>query len=99
MVRFEIFSNSSRFLDLNKASFSGTKHSVDSTACFVFLNPIALRKAKIIYNFGLSECNRANCVEWSPFYIHTCDTSLITLETSGNEPQNSSKIYHFLPKF
>ena len=21
-------------------------------------NPIALRKAKIIYNFGLSECNR-----------------------------------------
>ena len=23
-----------------------------------FLNPIALRKAKIVYNFGLSECNR-----------------------------------------
>ena len=23
-----------------------------------FLNPIALRKAKIAYNFGLSECNR-----------------------------------------
>ena len=22
------------------------------------LNPIALRKAKIAYNFGLSECNR-----------------------------------------
>ena len=22
------------------------------------LNPIALRKAKIVYNFGLSECNR-----------------------------------------
>ena len=23
-----------------------------------FVNPIALRKAKIVYNFGLSECNR-----------------------------------------
>ena len=23
-------------------------------------NPIALRKAKIVYNFGLSECNRVN---------------------------------------
>ena len=22
------------------------------------LNPVALRKAKIVYNFGLSECNR-----------------------------------------
>ena len=22
------------------------------------INPIALRKAKIVYNFGLSECNR-----------------------------------------
>ena len=22
------------------------------------MNPIALRKAKIVYNFGLSECNR-----------------------------------------
>ena len=23
-----------------------------------YINPIALRKAKIVYNFGLSECNR-----------------------------------------
>ena len=23
-----------------------------------FLNPIAVRKAKIVYNIGLSECNR-----------------------------------------
>ena len=38
------------------------------TSCFPFgrglskirctVNPIALRKAKIVYNFGLSECNR-----------------------------------------
>ena len=25
--------------------------------CLPFINPIALRKAKIVYNFGLSECN------------------------------------------
>ena len=24
------------------------------------INPIALRKAKIVYKFGLSECNRVN---------------------------------------
>ena len=24
------------------------------------INPIALRKAKIVYNFGLSECNMVN---------------------------------------
>ena len=26
------------------------------------VNPIALRKAKIVYNFGLSECNRFKIV-------------------------------------
>ena len=26
----------------------------------VRINPIALRKTKIVYNFGLSECNRVN---------------------------------------
>ena len=26
----------------------------------MYINPIALRKAKIVYNFGLSECNRVN---------------------------------------
>ena len=24
----------------------------------IHINPIALKKAKIVYNFGLSECNR-----------------------------------------
>ena len=28
--------------------------------CFSFLKPFALGKAKIVYNFGLSECNRVN---------------------------------------
>ena len=28
-------------------------------------NPIALRKAKIVYNFGLSECNRVKLYRYS----------------------------------
>ena len=28
-----------------------------------YFNPIALRKAKIAYNFGLSECNRVKAVD------------------------------------
>ena len=30
---------------------------------YVIFNPIALRKAKIVYNFGLSECNRVKVVK------------------------------------
>ena len=29
----------------------------------LMVNPISLRKAKIVYNFGLSECNRVNLFE------------------------------------
>ena len=29
----------------------------------VTVNPIALRKAKIVYNFGLSECKRVKIVK------------------------------------
>ena len=29
-------------------------------------NPLALRKAKIVFNFGLSECNRVEGKESSP---------------------------------
>ena len=31
-----------------------------SESISIHLNPIALRKAKIVYNFGLSESNRVN---------------------------------------
>ena len=34
-------------------------HNVDGKQQALF-NPVALRKAKIVYNFGLSECNRVN---------------------------------------
>ena len=31
---------------------------VNHEAEYIHLDPIALRKAKIVYNFGLTECNR-----------------------------------------
>ena len=40
---------------IRKFNLFGTFTSPD---VLVLLNPIALRKAKIAYNFGLSECNR-----------------------------------------
>ena len=41
------------------SSNNGTQLLMEISMYFPF-NPIALRKAKIAYNFGLSECNRAN---------------------------------------
>ena len=36
---------------------------MDEALCIIKLfNPIVLRKAKIVYNFGLSECNRVKYV-------------------------------------
>ena len=44
------------FIQLNH---SGTaKSKTHSYKCII--NPTALRKANIVYNFGLSECNRVN---------------------------------------
>ena len=42
-------------------------------------NPIALMKAKIVYNFGLSECNR---VKSSEILLHSCmlDDNIINSE-------------------
>ena len=37
---------------------------LDATASF---NPFALRKAKIVYSFGLSECIRVNSCILTPF--------------------------------
>ena len=40
------------------------KYSILSSAAVMIgalrVNPIALRKTKIVYKFGLSECNRVN---------------------------------------
>ena len=36
---------------------------VDSFTMPGWINPIALRKAKIVYNFGLSECSRVKNIQ------------------------------------
>ena len=36
------------------------EHIFNVSAYMSMVNPIALRKAKIVCNFGLSECNRVN---------------------------------------
>ena len=41
--------------------------NIDKTDCF--LNPIALRKAKIVYNFDLSECNSVRTVIFLHIHI------------------------------
>ena len=38
-----------------------SKHKISSRSACIF-NPMALRKAKIVYNFGLSECNRVKVI-------------------------------------
>ena len=43
----------------------------------ILFNPIALRKAKIVYNFGLSECNRVN----SDYVSHIC--KMYSLQHTG----------------
>ena len=49
------------------------------------LNPIALRKAKIVYNFGLSECNRVKA-----YKMKTVDSAnrVDKEEVAHDEPPN-----------
>ena len=37
-------------------------YGMDDLQCHILFNPTALRKAKIAYNFVLSECSRVNSV-------------------------------------
>ena len=49
------------FASLFKYGHIGRKFSflvVSTSSQYDTLNPTALRKAKIVFNFGLSECNR-----------------------------------------
>ena len=46
------------------------KQVVKITNLFELLKPIALRKAKIVYNFGLSECNRVKMSFQSKLHFH-----------------------------
>ena len=43
----------------------------NGSVTYDFVNSIALRKAKIVYNFGLSECNRVKRLNYWAL-IHIC---------------------------
>ena len=53
---------------------------IQQVACYI--NPTAIRKAKIVYNFGLFECNRvmeqSGYTDWSAFELFT-DTIIETI--------------------
>ena len=38
-------------------------------ATYILFNPFTLRKAKIVYNFGLSECNRVKVNRYTSIYF------------------------------
>ena len=44
----------------------------------IYLSPVALRKARIVYNFGLSECNRVK-FHWHESYHNWWALDLLTL--------------------
>ena len=55
-------------MKFNRQTFQQTDRIPMGTNCTplladIFLNPIALKKAKIVFNFGLSECNKVNRYE------------------------------------
>ena len=60
------------------------------------INPIALRKAKIVYNFGLSECNMVKlCLQRSSYFdiSSTIIGMLAELQIRGSIEDNSKIIF------
>ena len=52
--------------------------SLSKEVSFNQFNPVALRKAKIVYNFGLSECSRVNGVHVAQSVGHlTCKLGVL----------------------
>ena len=49
------------------------------------LNPIALRKAKIVYNFGLSECSRVKRVTVSPTRANSFLYKMTPIDKGGKK--------------
>ena len=56
-------------------------------ACW--FNPVALRKAKIVYNFGLSECNRVNTLRVSDeIHVGEIANSVALDKAAHDEPSH-----------
>ena len=58
----------------------------------VSLNSIALRQAKIVYNFGLSECKRVKVCTKGDNFGDFLFASLDNLGRSGSIPQEKNKL-------
>ena len=64
--------------------------------CFqtIFFNPIALRKAKILSNFGLSECNRVKIGGWfetSVYELSRVDCIMVLRRDQNTESYGKRK--------
>ena len=58
----------------------------------VCINPIALRKAKIVYNFGLSECNRVKMNGYT-FRGSSCAIIYFAFLLSGDQLSKNLLLY------
>ena len=71
----------------------------------IYLNPIALRKTKIAYNFGLSECNMDNSgrtltniiCRCFHFVIHQQETKIAKYSAIANLKNGNDPILKMLP--
>ena len=68
-------------LQLKKRDLKVNEYTCRGSNSIIFLsqsfNPIALRKAKIVCNFGLSECNRVKSVPKDSILFRKMDCSRI----------------------
>ena len=61
-------------------------------------NAIALREAKIVYNFGLSVCDRVNIIKYSPYLqlCHILYDSPYLVENYENSNKNHPPKFSFI---
>ena len=50
--------------------------------CFTRFNPFALRKAKIVYNFGFSKCNRDSIMGQQAFHFISLAGKFVNISES-----------------
>ena len=66
---------------------------MEENGTWKYLNPIALRKAKIVYNFGLSECNRVKLNEWATEWVWYMYSQLLISQTLISQ----NNLFYFIP--
>ena len=78
-TRFYCIDEFANSVDQGEVPYKKLPHQLaDMLLLWIFCSPTALRKAKTVYNFGLSECNRV--IEDTNVYnfgLSTCNMSAI----------------------